>query len=450
MSDAWKGVSRARKCPICQHEDWCGYWTPEDYGGELICCQRDKEKCNMIGSDGQEYVFIGSAKGSGSSIYEERTQYELLRKKKTGMNYSHISKPQKRELKPVDQIVPKNNENCSSIYTYMQNLLILDPAHKAYLHSQLSNGEDEITADIVRSVLGISEKEELVRIIQAMLSGNYADLLDSLNSIAKSGKSLLSLTEELLNESTSLLLAKTGQPSSASAIAENYALERLCELSAKLNWLNDELKNAAGSGIAAYIHATKDLNTGESGLSGKLKSLEDQVSKLSAELMSIKSGRFPKPVDTALEAETNIPITSNSSAQSDLPEESVPVLNTPSKTSEVAQTETTDFDALFGDWGFDSFDNTDEPGFFESAEDAAPPFQETAAVSETSAALSAGELAQKSLSERISNDPVIKEKLLSAEWIIQEEDLLLKVLPEYKEEILLFIAASGIKNITIC
>ena len=54
MSDAWKGVSRARKCPICQHEDWCGYWTPEDYGGELICCQRDKEKCNMIGSDGQE------------------------------------------------------------------------------------------------------------------------------------------------------------------------------------------------------------------------------------------------------------------------------------------------------------------------------------------------------------------------------------------------------------
>lgn len=138
------------------------------------------------------------------------------------------------------------------------------------------------------------------------------------------------------------------------------------------------------------------------------------------------------------------------SAQPDLPEESVPVLITPSKTSEVAQTETTDFDALFGDWGFDSFDNTDEPGFFESAEETGTSFQETATVSETSAALSAGELAQKSLSERISNDPVIKEKLLSAEWITQEENLLLKVLPEYKEDILLFIAASGIKNITIC
>ena len=169
-----------------------------------------------------------------------------------------------------------------------------------------------------------------------------------------------------------------------------------------------------------------------------------------AELKSIKSVEFSKPVDTALEAETNIPITSNSSAQPDLPEESVPVLITPSKTSEVAQTETTDFDALFGDWGFDSFDNTDEPGFFESAEETGTSFQETATVSETSAALSAGELAQKSLSERISNDPVIKEKLLSAEWITQEENLLLKVLPEYKEDILLFIAASGIKNITIC
>lgn len=318
------------------------------------------------------------------------------------------------------------------------------------LLEQLSNGEDEITADVVRSVLGMSEKDELLRIIQAMLSGNYTKLLESLNSIAKSGKSLLSLTEELLNESTSLLLAKTGQPSSSSAIAENYTLERLCELSAKINWLNDELKNAAGSGIAAYIHATKDLNTGESGLAGKLKSLEDQMFRLSAELKSIKSVGFSKPVDTALEAETNIPITSNSSAQPDLPEESVPVLITPSKTSEVAQTETTDFDALFGDWGFDSFDNTDEPGFFESAEETGTSFQETATVSETSAALSAGELAQKSLSERISNDPVIKEKLLSAEWITQEENLLLKVLPEYKEDILLFIAASGIKNITIC
>lgn len=110
------------------------------------------------------------------------------------------------------------------------------------LLEQLSNGEDEITADVVRSVLGMSEKDELLRIIQAMLSGNYTKLLESLNSIAKSGKSLLSLTEELLNESTSLLLAKTGQPSSSSAIAENYTLERLCELSAKINWLNDELK----------------------------------------------------------------------------------------------------------------------------------------------------------------------------------------------------------------
>ena len=107
------------------------------------------------------------------------------------------------------------------------------------LLEQLSNGEDEITADVVRSVLGMSEKDELLRIIQAMLSGNYTKLLESLNSIAKSGKSLLSLTEELLNESTSLLLAKTGQPSSSSAIAENYTLERLCELSAKINWLTE-------------------------------------------------------------------------------------------------------------------------------------------------------------------------------------------------------------------
>ena len=115
MSDAWKGVSRARKCPICQHEDWCGYWTPEDYGGELICCQRDKEKCNMIGSDGQEYVFIGSAKGSGSSIYEERTQYELLRKKKilvaalAGMLYD-LEMPEPEESEQPELPVMKNND----------------------------------------------------------------------------------------------------------------------------------------------------------------------------------------------------------------------------------------------------------------------------------------------------------------------------------------------------
>ena len=68
MSDAWKGVSRARKCPICQHEDWCGYWTPEDYGGELICCQRDKEKCNMIcSSEAQKVPAVPSMKNALST-----------------------------------------------------------------------------------------------------------------------------------------------------------------------------------------------------------------------------------------------------------------------------------------------------------------------------------------------------------------------------------------------
>lgn len=85
------------------------------------------------------------------------------------------------------------------------------------------------------------------------------------------------------------------------------------------------------------------------------------------------------------------------------------------------------------------------------AEETGTSFQETATVSETSAALSAGELASKKVCPRgTAMTPVIKEKLLSAEWITQEENLLLKVLPEYKEDILLFIAASGIKNITIC
>lgn len=104
------------------------------------------------------------------------------------------------------------------------------------LLEQLSNGEDEITADVVRSVLGMSEKDELLRIIQAMLSGNYTKLLESLNSIAKSGKSLLSLTEELLNESTSLLLPKQGAIIIFSYRRKLYTRTALRAV-AKINWL---------------------------------------------------------------------------------------------------------------------------------------------------------------------------------------------------------------------
>lgn len=136
MNDMWKGVNRARRCPICQHDDWCGYWKPADYAGELICCQRDKEKHNMIGFDGREYVFLGSGRDSNSSIYEERSQYELLRKKKTGMRYLHSAAPQKRELRAVDQVEPRDNAFCSDVYRFLQKQLILDPCHRLYLHTQ--------------------------------------------------------------------------------------------------------------------------------------------------------------------------------------------------------------------------------------------------------------------------------------------------------------------------
>lgn len=321
---------------------------------------------------------------------------------------------------------------------------------------QLSSGEEEITVKIVQSVLGMSEKEELFRIIKAMLSGNYPELLATLNTVVRSGKSLLTLTEELLNETTSLLLSKIGISSSDQAILEEYSLERFCEFSAKVSWLNDELKNTSGSGIASFVRAARDLNTSEISISGKINSLEKKVLLLSDELHSLKSCNLHSPQakipdegrtlsSQAASLESNETISGSSATNNDTDQSE---LFTHPDISTAA--ESTDFDAIFSDWGFDSFDVSDDSGFFENALESPFLSQTPSAVTEEVPHLSGGELAKKMLTERISHEPVIKEKLLLAEWITQEEHLLLKVLPEHKSDILLFVAASGIKNITIC
>lgn len=321
---------------------------------------------------------------------------------------------------------------------------------------QLSSGEEEITVKIVQSVLGMSGKEELFRIIQAMLSGNYPELLAALNTVVRSGKSLLTLTEELLNETTSLLLKKIGISSSDQAILEEYSLERFCEFSAKISWLYDELKNTSGSGIASFVRAARELNTSEISISGKINSLEKQVRLLSDELQSLKSCNLHSPhaiipdEGRTLSAqvaslESNETFSGSSDTNSDT-DQSEPFTHPDISTA----AESTDFDAIFSDWGFDSFDVSDDSGFFENALESPFLSQTPSAVTEEVPHLSGGELAKKMLTERISHEPVIKEKLLLAEWITQEEHLLLKVLPEHKSDILLFVAASGIKNITIC
>ena len=311
---------------------------------------------------------------------------------------------------------------------------------------QLSNGEEEITMDIVRSVLGLSEQEELHRIMIAMLSGNYPDLLASLNASVKRGKSLLSLTEELLNESSSLLLSKIGVSSLQQDFAREYPLERLCELSAKINWLNDEMKNTSGSGIAAYIHAAKDLNASELCIEGKLHSLEEQVRRLSEDLKSVKSGKLTISADPDTAVERAVLSAQKSTSCSESLKDISEHLDDSIDRINLNEKQTPAFDEIFSDWDFDSFHDSEDSGFFEKEESS----QQSMKAVEADSTLSAGQFAKKLLSEQMENDPAMKEKLLSAEWIEQEENLLLKVLPEHKADILFFIATCGIKNITIC
>lgn len=149
MAYGIQNVSKTQPCPICGKIDWCG-WKNMGQQSErnTIICMRSDTRCNVVGVDGREYVYLWDTQG-GHTRYEEKTQHDYYvaefvkekRKERASMNssksYSPALKPVKTSttasLQFINSIEPLSNEKLDKIYRCLLSMLILEPNHKKYL-----------------------------------------------------------------------------------------------------------------------------------------------------------------------------------------------------------------------------------------------------------------------------------------------------------------------------
>lgn len=137
MAHGFKNFSKENRCPICGGPDWCGIMPGKD-GGELIVCQRDCMKTNLIGRDGEYYIYICDSRQAKASIYEEAGQRRAKEMQKQGKKISGFdyAKLQCRELIPVDITEPLSNRELDKVYRGLLSELILEECHYHYLKGE--------------------------------------------------------------------------------------------------------------------------------------------------------------------------------------------------------------------------------------------------------------------------------------------------------------------------
>lgn len=134
MAHGIRNFSLSHRCPICNGPDWCGMQDSND-GGEIIICQRDTVKTNLIGHDGNFYVYVADSKRAGASIFEEASQKHAKDEMKKGHNISfdYAKLETRKPLSPIDIITPLPNEKLNPIYNSLLDKLILEPQHREWL-----------------------------------------------------------------------------------------------------------------------------------------------------------------------------------------------------------------------------------------------------------------------------------------------------------------------------
>lgn len=137
MAHGFKNFSKTNRCPICGGPDWCGI-MPGKEGGELVVCQRDNMKTNLIGRDGQYYIYLCDSRQAKASIYEEAGQRRAKELKRQGKNLCGFdyAKLQSHELIPVDVIEPLDNKKLDKIYRGLLSELTLEEEHYQYLKGE--------------------------------------------------------------------------------------------------------------------------------------------------------------------------------------------------------------------------------------------------------------------------------------------------------------------------
>lgn len=144
-SGVFREVKRNSPCPICGHDGWC-CWSTDKQGYDEIICKRYNVKQNVLGGDGQSYVF-SRVSSSGNLIFQELSQkiesYNLWRQQngykpknslgQDSASYRPVAKPRERQMTILDRVSPKSHKELDKIYRSILDDLILEENHRKYL-----------------------------------------------------------------------------------------------------------------------------------------------------------------------------------------------------------------------------------------------------------------------------------------------------------------------------
>lgn len=129
MSDGFKEVSRREPCPICGGPDWCCLDLTKGY--PMYVCKRQKGETNIMGCDGNFYIFDSVSK-NGNLLFEEANQrYARLQQEE---DISQVIQCQRKpKPKEKNRVQPLSNKELDRIYRALLDELVLDPHDAAYL-----------------------------------------------------------------------------------------------------------------------------------------------------------------------------------------------------------------------------------------------------------------------------------------------------------------------------
>lgn len=131
MSYGIKGATRTHRCPICGHDDWCGFLATQD--GELIICKRMSSLKGeaVMGTDGGFYMCVGRSQ-SDNSCFMEANEY-MAAQAKFGANYTPKVPEPPTVIDPVEQLP---DFMLDRYYRAILSHLTLEDIHRKYLHEE--------------------------------------------------------------------------------------------------------------------------------------------------------------------------------------------------------------------------------------------------------------------------------------------------------------------------
>lgn len=174
------------------------------------------------------------------------------------------------------------------------------------LLEQMGNTFDKVTLTNVRESLNLETEDDMVILSSFLIDGNVECVLEILDSIAKEGKSFISILIQLEEVFTKILMAKVKGESKNEVIFSFIKSHSLNQISEGAHLLSETIKMVkAGQSKSSLIikMVSNSVAMGKSDLEGRLASAEKKIEMLEAKLSGTAFINMPIMVENDVEPE---------------------------------------------------------------------------------------------------------------------------------------------------